>query len=215
VKPGPGFVTTRKDNIIYLHIFESAPDELSLPALPRKIVSANILGGGAVEVAQADTKWTVSLPRTLRKPIDTIVKITLDGSAMDLKPVTPPREFGKASASNVFQKQSSYSADMAVDGDPSTRWATDTGTAKCWIEAELEKPGAIRGIEIDEAHGYEGRVEKFTVQVKVKGAWKEVAAGTKLGKFRMKLDPVEATAVRLDITAANEGPTISEIRIVR
>ena len=100
VKPGPGFVTTRKGNTVYLHAFAAEgllpPGlprrvEILLPKLPRKVVSAEILGGGAVEVAERGESWLVSLPGTLQQPIDTIVKITLDGSAMDLGAVEAPK----------------------------------------------------------------------------------------------------------------------------
>ncbi len=85
----------------------------------------------------------------------------------------------------------------------------------CSIEALLTKQGIIRGIEIHEDHEYSDRVESFTVQVKTDGKWKDVATGKKLGKFRKTFDPINATAVRLDITAASDGPTISEIRVIR
>ena len=87
VKPGPGFVTTRKGDTVYLHVLEDAPEKIVLPALPRRIVSAGVLHGGPVAVEQGAEQWTVVLPKAQRSPIDTIVKITLDGSAMDLKAV--------------------------------------------------------------------------------------------------------------------------------
>ncbi len=216
VKPGKGFATTRKGNVVYLHVFPSAPGEISLPALPRKVTGAEILGGGgSVKIQTGPESWTVNLPAERRKPIDTIVKITLDGSAMDLEAVAPPTDFRGAKASNVFQKQTKkLGPAMVIDGNPATRWATDTGTKSCWIEVQLTKPTAIRGIEIDETPEYSGRVQAFTLKVKTaKGAWKTVAEGTKLGKFRAKFAPVKAEAIRLDVSKASEGPTISEIRI--
>jgi len=218
VKPGQGFVTTRKGDVVYLHVFDTAPDEISLPALPRNVKSVEILGGGgSAEISRGSDTWTLKLPAARRKPIDTIVKITLDASAMDLEAVDPPTDFRGAKASNVFQNQTkNLGPAMATDGNPATRWATDRGTESCWIEAQLAKPTVIRGIEIDEAPQYVGRVEAFTVKVKTgKGEWKTVAEGGKLGKFRAKFDPVSATAIRLEISKASDGPTISEIRISR
>lgn len=129
VKPGRGFVTTRKGNAVYLHVFAGAPDEIVLPALPRKVRSATILDGGPVEVDLREASWVVSLPPTDRHPIDTVVKITL--------------------------------------------------------------------------------------KVRSDGEWKTVAVGKKLGSFRIDFDPVEASALRLEISRANERPTISELRVRR
>lgn len=73
--------------MIYLHVFADAPEEIALPALPREIVSASVLGGDPVEAKTSATEWTVSLPASMRKPIATVVKITLDASSMDLMAV--------------------------------------------------------------------------------------------------------------------------------
>ena len=160
--------------------------------------------------------WFVSLPAAVRQPIDTVVKITLDGSAMDLEAIGVPKELGPATASNVYREDDAhYGPDKAFDGDPGTRWATDAGTGECWLETQLAKPALIRGIEIDEAREYAGRVEKFSVKVKSGTEWKIVAEGSKLGRFRAEFNPVEATAIRLEIFQANEGPTISEVRVLK
>jgi alpha-L-fucosidase len=216
LKPGRGLATTRKGNSIYLHVFPEATGQIEMPKLPRKVTAAQLLGGGAVELKESGERWVIALPAAMRKPIDTIIKIDLDGSAMDLAPVGFPTDFGAAKASNVFQKQTAHhGAAMAFDGDPESRWATDGGTSECWLEAALGRPGPIRGIEIDEAREYAGRVQSFTVKVEVAGAWQTVAQGTKLGKFAVNFDPVAATAVRLEIAKASDGPTISEVRVKR
>ena len=86
-KPGTGFVTTRKGNIVYLHALAEAPEEIVLPGLSRKILSAEVIGGEEVNIEIRKNSWLVSLPRTARQPIDTVVKITLDGDIMDLKAI--------------------------------------------------------------------------------------------------------------------------------
>ncbi len=216
VKPGRGFVTTRRGNTVYLHVFDGAPDEITLPAFPRRILRAEVLGGGAVETGTRDDAWVVTLPPALRQPAITVVRLTLDASAMDLPAAAAPTGFRPATASNVYQNEvARFGPDMAFDGDPATRWATDAGTAACRLEAGLARPGPIRGIEVDEAPDYSGRVEEFTVQALSGGRWVTVAAGTALGRFSAAFDPVDAAAIRLDITRASEGPTISEVRVRR
>ena len=216
IKPGPGFVTTRKGNTMYLHVLPEAPEPIELPGLPRKIVKAEVIGGEEVNIEVKGDSWFVSLPAAVRQPIDTVVKITFDSPVMDLEAIGVPKELGPAKASNVYlEDDAHYGPDKAFDGDPGTRWATDTGTGECWLETQLAKPASIRGIEIDEARDYAGRVEKFSIKVKSGTEWKTVAEGSKLGRFRAEFDPVEVTAIRLEISQANEGPTISEVRVLK
>ena len=211
IKPTAQYATTRRDNVVYLHVFTSAPDEVVLPALPKKIKSAVILQGGPVQWKTDGDEWRVSVPAAVRKPIDTVVKVELDGPAMDIAPLGGRSMVKEAKASNVFQKQAEYAPEKAFDGDAGTRWATDSGTHAALIEATLPKVAPLSGVEIDEEFG--GRVEAFEFQVEADGQWKTVVKGTKLGKFRQDFPAVTTAKIRLNITKANEGPTISEIRV--
>ena len=211
IKPTAQYATTRRDNVIYLHVFTSAPDEVVLPALSKKIKSATILKGGPVTWKTEGDELRVSVPASIRQPIDTVVKLELDGPAMDIEPLGGKSWVKSAKASNVFQKQDEHAAEKAFDGDAESRWATDSGTHSAWIEATLPKAAKLTGVEIDEE--FAGRVEAFEFQVEADGQWKTVIAGTKLGKFRQDFPVVSTSRIRLNITKASEGPTINEIRI--
>ena len=152
---------------------------------------------------------TISVPAPDRQEIDTIVKLELDGPALDIRPVSLPTNI-KATASNVFQQMDEYAPEMAFDGDPHTRWATDGGTKQAWIAIDLGKPVTLEGVKIQEE--FPGRVEKFELQYKDGAEWKTILSGTKLGHFSQKFPPVTAQHVRLNILEANEGPTIAEIQ---
>jgi len=43
----------------------------------------------------------------------------------------------KAGSAKDYQKNRHYGPDEAVDGDPATRWATDTGTKQAWLERTI------------------------------------------------------------------------------
>ena len=58
------------------------------------------------------------------------------------------------------------------------------------------------------------RVEAFTLEARVEGAWRRVAAGTTIGRTRLLRFPaVRGDGLRLDITAARACPLISEAGI--
>jgi alpha-L-fucosidase len=164
-------------------------------------------------VQTRDGKLTVTVAPTARAALDTIVKLELDGSAMDIPAIafTSPV---KASASNVFHSNmADHGPQEAFDGNPATRWATDSGTKQAWIARDFEKPVTVARVRIDEAIAE--RVREFELQYRDGDAWKTILAGKKIGrKFDRTFPPVTAREFRLNILDATDGPTISEIELL-
>lgn len=86
-RPAPWGVSTCKDQRVFIHVLRW-PDEgfVSLPALPKRIVGSKLLGGGDVEVKQADTSIAIAVPPAARQKLDTVIELKLDGSAVELPP---------------------------------------------------------------------------------------------------------------------------------
>ncbi len=115
-------------------------------------------------------------------------------------------------ASNIFEHKEQYGAAKAFDGDPATRWATDSGTKQAWVSVDLGRPVKVRGVRIREE--FPGRVRRFEFQQKQDGHWTTIFAGTQLGaNFQRRFPSVRAREFRLNILEASEGPTISEIEL--
>ncbi len=235
-RPTKAVASTRKGNMVFVHVFRgtglqpvsvggsdlppfSASDtdfkpvsQVELPDLPRRVKSAALLGGGAVKFSQKDGRLTLSLDAAALDPIDTIVRLELDGSAMGLPALALSSDI-KATASNVYQGQGEeYGPQQAFDNDPHTRWATDSGTKQAWIAADLGKTLTVQRVRIEEA--YAGRVRKFEFQFREGDTWKTIFAGTTLGwDFQQKFAPVTAREFRLNILEATDGPTIADIEL--
>jgi hypothetical protein len=78
----------------------------------------------------------------------------------------------KATASNVFRKmEAELGPQCAVDGNPSTRWATDM-IDKCWLELDLGKPTEISTVMMDERVW--NRVSKYQLEYKTGDTWKTI-----------------------------------------
>jgi alpha-L-fucosidase len=220
-KPTPTFACTRKGNKVFLHLLGRADAPLALKAPPMTITAARIFNGPALPFTVKDDTLNLSVPPDAWQPIDTIIELTLDGSAMDLAPiasaspglVTPDM---KATASVVFEKDSQYAAAKAIDGDPETRWATPSGTRECWLELDLLKPQTIGRIEIDEEFAApKSRVKRFEIQAKTGDTWATIHTGTALGPhFNATPATLTTQHLRLRILDATDGPTISEIRLL-
>jgi alpha-L-fucosidase len=212
-KPNKTVASTRKGNVVYLHILRWNNEDITLPKLPNKIVNASLLTGGKVLVKETEKELIVSVAKNDRQEIDTIVKLELDGPAMNIPAIgLNPELKVKATASNVYKKSDTYSAEMAFDEDAHTRWATDAGTKQAWISAEFAKATAFSAVRIEEA--LTNRVQKFEFQVKEGADWKTLFSGNTIGpKFSKKFPTVNAQAFRLNILEAIDGPTISEIQV--
>jgi alpha-L-fucosidase len=210
-KPTKAVASTRKADTIFLHIFRWDEDSVALPDIPRRVKRAELLSGERMGIRQADGKLVVSVPQAQRDAVDTVVRLVLDRSVMDL-PVVQLASSVKTRASNVFQNQThEYGPEMAFDSDSETRWATDSGVRQAWITADLGRPLTIQRVRIEEALAE--RVQKFEFQYREGDAWKTAFTGEKIGHwFQKKLEqPVNAQEFRLNILDATDGPTINEI----
>jgi alpha-L-fucosidase len=219
-KPTANLVSTRKGDKIFVHLLRKAEGPVTLPAPPVAIKSAKLLNGPAVTVTAADGSLSFEVPATSWDAIDTIVELTLAGSAMEIAPISATAadaamQGAKATASAVFEKNPEYAAAHAIDGDPDTRWATPAGTRQAWLQLTLAKETTFDGIEIDEAFGHpKSRVLKFELQRQDGTQWVTFHQGSGLGEhFKASFAPVSATTIRLNILDASEGPTLSEIRL--
>lgn len=212
-KPTKSYASTRKGSTVYLHLFSPDITHWELPALPRSIQSAALLNGAPVAFSQKDGTLSIDLKKSDIQPIDTLIRLQLDGSAMEIEAIAP-RASARASASNVFQKQDSdYGPQNAFDNDSQTRWATDGGTKTAWITADFGAPRSIGRVRINEA--LEERVQKFEFQYRDGPEWKTLFTGNKIGNaFDKTFPPVAAREFRLNILDASEGPTITEIELL-
>jgi alpha-L-fucosidase len=216
--PGTWGASTRKGQTVYLHVMKWPKTGLRLPPMDRQIKGSTVLTGGSAKLTSDTDGILVEVPEGDRQEIDTLVKLELNGSAMDLeaRPVggTSLALGKKATASNVFQNDPLYAPGKALDGDPGSRWATDAGTQAAWLEVDLGKPLQVGSISIEEA--YAGRVQKFELQYGDGSRWQTALSGTTLGEgFATNLPSFTARYVRLNILSATDGPTINEFQLFK
>jgi alpha-L-fucosidase len=219
-KPGWFGASTRKDRTIYVHVRRWPENGLILPGIPAKIVSSFVLTGGQVTVKQSDDAVEIRVPATDHQPLDTIVALELDRRAWDIAPVEAPVERPslttrhKATASNVYQGDSDYGADKAVDGNLETRWASDSGITSAWLEIDLGQPRVIGRAVVEQAYPELQRCRRYAIEYWQNKQWLACYRGENLGaSLGVSFDPVTARRVRLNIIEATDGPTIWEFSL--
>ena len=90
-KPAKWGASTCRDKDVYLYIYEwPAEGALELPPISRKITAKSTLSGGDAKVIQTDAALIIDLPAGDRDEIATVIKLTLDVRAFDIKPVDVP-----------------------------------------------------------------------------------------------------------------------------
>jgi alpha-L-fucosidase len=88
-RPGAWGASTSKGNTLYVHILKWDGEKIALPPIGKKIVSASVMTGGKADVKQTAEAFEVSVPPADRQELDTIVVLTLDGPASEIKVATP------------------------------------------------------------------------------------------------------------------------------
>ncbi len=76
--------STHKANVVYLHILRWPTDTITLPLIKHKIVKHTVLTGGKATIEQTNDTIELYVPPDRRDPLDTIVKLVLDGSASNV-----------------------------------------------------------------------------------------------------------------------------------
>jgi alpha-L-fucosidase len=211
--PGSWGVSTHCGEKIYVHVLHWGEEDILLPPIDRKVLAVSLLTGGEAGLTQTEKGIRLTVPAEYRRPIDTIIRLDLDGPAAGIPPVSMERLSlafkGKGRASNVFKGKKEYGPDKAFDGDGNSRWATDFNTSAAWLEVDLGTPRRFSHAVILEAYG--GRVKGYQLQRFSEGEWKTFFRGEGIGdRADLRFAPVTARRVRLDILEATEGPTIRE-----
>jgi alpha-L-fucosidase len=209
-KPNKSFASTRRGNLVFLHILRPDVSLVQLPALPVAIKSAVTMDGRAVKFSQQADKVVLSTDSVPLDPIDTIVCLELEGSAMAIPAIAQEEEI-KATSSNPFTKHDARNdPSFAFDNEPRSRWSPENGATSGWIAADLGRERTIHRVRIEEAG--DERVTGFEFQYKTGEGWKTLFKGTTLGRwFQREFAPVTAREFRLQIISATASPVIADI----
>ena len=116
---------------------------------------------------------------------------------------------------NSFRVNSpKYAGANLTDANKETYWATNDGQLSGSFEVDLGKMATVKYILLQEYIKLGQRVKSFTVDVWSNGKWAEVAAATTIGYKRIvKINPVQASKIRVTILDSKACPLISNVEV--
>lgn len=120
----------------------------------------------------------------------------------------------EVTASSVRGDHPAYAPSAALDGDPSTYWATDDGVTEPELLVEFAEPVRLNVVSVREHLPLGQRIESIAVDVWEGEGWREVAVAVGVGSRRLlRFEPVETTRLRLRVTASPVCPAIAEFGV--
>lgn len=122
----------------------------------------------------------------------------------------------KATASQVRGGDETFSPAMALDGDYDTYWTMNDGQKTGEITVDFGKNVRFDMVQLQEYIPLGQRIKNFTIEVCSDGKWVPFGSGTTIGYRRIvKTKEVEASGVRINITASLAVPLINSIALYR
>ena len=240
--PARDYVSSCRDNTVYLYLFPGSPDVLRLPPLGATVKSARLLNGASVVFRQQAGDLRLTIPSAERDAVATVVVLTLDKPAASLGPIKP---FSTSNAFSYGQKARTSSAlgrflhdaSAAVDDNPNTYWKMGRRTDvdfdtyygqnihymteivmnlfqhSGWLEVDLGKPQTINRLVVSEQVYEKSKINAFSIQYEKDGRWQTLAQDTQMGNWSKTINPVQAQKFRLVINDSKGYPGIREFQM--
>jgi len=191
--PGIWGASTHKGNKVYLHVLASWNGVLTLPPLPARIQSLEVLSGGTAEVEQTPENLIIKMDPSLINPVNTVIALTLDRPASEIAPIktlADPVSIGATATASSERNpkkgpQNVVVADMTEFSEGifvKSSWGPDSKDAQPWLQLEFSKPKAVSQLKLMEGKfGGGSRVQEYVIEAKVSNGWKTIHSGQSIG----------------------------------
>ncbi len=201
--------STRKDQKLYLHVFDyPANGELHVP-MENKIRKAYLLAvpSKSLLVKKEDKRSVIRLPLKVPDKINTVVVVEFEG-----EPVTSPSPMLGKQATASSQKSEAEGSKNLLDGNRLTRWTATETERKAVIEVDLKAPTSIATSIVDEPwHPWDDKKQGLTLQYKSGEEWKTVFQATTGGIGHVQnFKPITAQYFRLIVENKAAAPSLLE-----
>lgn len=210
-------VSTRRGDKVYVFLQAGGSESVRLPALPVEVRSARVLGGASVAVSTQAGQVVLRVPSAQRKPMFTVVELSMAESVAKTPVVAVPglRELAQGKpveVSSFWPGRPELDARHITDGNLGTMWATAEKARSGSVTVDLGEAREISAVRLSDAPY--ARIRRFDLEVDAGSGWKRVAAGGSIGAdLRLSFEAVKARRVRLNIREAVDTPTLANFAV--
>ena len=144
---------------------------------------------------------------------DTLIKFK---NTIDKCFSNPIKVSDKVEASNTRGNSERFTVKNLFDSEFETYWTTDKNIKQAEILIPFEQNQVIDQVLLQEYIPLGQRIQKFSIEAKIKEEWKKVAQGTTIGYKRiLRFPQVNASQIKINIQKAKAIPVLSEIKIYK
>jgi alpha-L-fucosidase len=219
-KPTDWGVSTRKENIIYLHLlnWSGASSEISLPDIGMAITGCRVVGGNTLDFSVENDEIQIQIGDVTLHPVNTIVEIEFDGNVMEVEPVdAKPNSLSyqkKVTGSSNLKARWSNHQWMDIKSVTNGDWSGDfwhpaQEDANPWLEIDL---GSVEKVQKAVIYERGQNIKAFELQYKAGDKWITFYEGTEVGeRVEITWPETELKLFRMVVTRFDEIPGIYEI----
>jgi alpha-L-fucosidase len=223
-KPTDWGVSTRKGNIVYLHILKWSGNypKITLPDIGIEIKKVSIAEGGKAEFSKIKGVNQIKFNGKLLQPINTIVVIeyaanVMNAMPMDVAPQSISYMKNVNASSNLTPKWINFQySDLKsiTNGDWSgSFWQAAADDKSPWVEMDLGKPEKFSKVVLYESGK---NIKSFELQYKPGDSWETFYKGTTIGqREEIAFKPIESRYIRLAISSFSAPPAIYEMMLLK
>jgi alpha-L-fucosidase len=204
---------TRKEQTIYLHLFDWPKDGKLIVPLGNKIVKAYLLADAKtyLNIKSGKGNSIIQVPNYAPDKVASVVAIQIVGEPI----VQPIPSAGK----NVVASSSEDDAKLVklTDGSPNSGWKAAKGEKAATLEIDLGAPTSIQCLSLVEPwHPWSGMTQKHELQYLQGTEWKTIFKGQTDGTGLTKsFTPIAAQKFRIILENVKEAPAVNEIILFR
>ncbi len=198
---------TRKDDLLYLHVYDWPEDGKLRVPLTSKVKEASLLVDPehSLHLTAEAQRVIIELPDEAPDAVASVVVLQLAEEPAAL----PIASHGKTITAS--SEAENHPASHAADGTGHEVWEAGTTAGESYLEYDLGEPTLLQACGVDEPDRWPRYRQTIRLEIETDAGWQEVFTTSTLGHgLKEKFKPVTARRVRLVVTREEGAPGIAE-----
>jgi alpha-L-fucosidase len=201
---------TRKNQIIYLHVFDWPKNgELRLPLLS-KIKKTTLLTDPSNELkfSQSEVGTIIQLPQQAPSKSASVIKLEVAEEPV----VVPIASLNKKLTATSESPKNPLAA--ARDGDATKYWEAGPNDKNVYLEYDLGKPTPVHALAVDEPDRWPRYKQDIRVEIETAQGWSQLLAAQSNGHGQLfKFPEVKVQKIRLHLKRELGPPGVAEWQV--